>query len=157
MTASTAPTSTDDRYLAPGWFTRNLMNRAIRRLTRMGLNVAGARELRIVGRTSGEVRTTVVNPLPRDGQQYLVAPRGTTAWVRNLRAPGRGELRQGRRTEAFTATEVADADKVSILREYLAVWGWEVGQFFPGISKTSTDDELAGIASDFPVFLLHTA
>jgi hypothetical protein len=27
------------------------------------------------------------------GQRYLVAPRGDTQWVRNLRASGRGELR----------------------------------------------------------------
>ena len=29
------------RYLEPGWFTRNVFNRTVRRLTRMGLSVMG--------------------------------------------------------------------------------------------------------------------
>ena len=155
---SHAPATTEpDRYLAPGWFTRNVMNRLIRRLTRMGVPVAGSAELRVVGRSSGEVRSTVVNPLDLAGTQYLVAPRGVTAWVRNLRAAGTGELRQGRRLRAFAAVEVADADKTPVLRAYLDAWGWEVGQFFPGISKASGDDELAAIAPGFPIFELRAA
>ena len=114
------------------------------------------RELRIVGRKSGQVRINVVNPLTLDGERYLVAPRGITAWVRNLRAAEGGELRVGRRVERFTAEEMADADKVPVLRAYLDKWGWEVGRFFPGITKDSSDGELAGIAADFPVFRLHT-
>src|SRR5262245_26119187 len=89
------------RYVEPGWFTRNVFNRSIRRLTRMGVSVLGSRELRVKGRTSGEWRSVPVNLLTIDGQQYLVAPRGTTQWVRNLRAAGGGELRVGRRTESF--------------------------------------------------------
>ena len=65
------------RYLAPGWFTRNVFNRAVRWLARRGVSVAGSRELHVVGRTSGAVRTTVVNVLEVDGGRYLVAPRGT--------------------------------------------------------------------------------
>jgi hypothetical protein len=85
-----------DRYLAPGWFTTNVFNRAVRWLTRRGVSVAGSAELRVVGRSSGTVRTTVVNVLDVDGRRYLVAPRGTTQWVRNVRAAGRCELRVGR-------------------------------------------------------------
>ncbi len=73
--------------------------------------MAGSRELRVVGRRSGQVRTTVVNLLEVDGRRYLVAPRGTTEWV-NLRVAGAGELRVGRQVEDFTAAEVGDADKV---------------------------------------------
>jgi hypothetical protein len=32
----------ENRYLAPGWFTRQVFNRAVRRLTRLGVSVAGA-------------------------------------------------------------------------------------------------------------------
>src|SRR4051812_20482644 len=121
-------------------------------LTRRGLSVAGSRVLAVRGRTSGEWRTTVVNLLTTDERRYLVAPRGTTQWVRNLRARGQGELRVGRRTESFIARELADADKLAVLRAYLARWGWEVGRFFEGVTKDATDDELQAIASDFPVF-----
>jgi deazaflavin-dependent oxidoreductase (nitroreductase family) len=143
---------TETRYVQPGWFTRHVFNRSIRRLTRMGLSVAGSRELRVRGRKSGEWRTTPVNLLTLDGERYLVAPRGTTQWVRNLRASGDGELRVGRRTEAFHAAEVADADKTPVLREYLRRWGWEVGAFFEGVDKNATDADLERIAPDFPVF-----
>src|SRR5687768_2681837 len=92
------------RYVKPGWFVRNIFNRFVAALTRVGLSVWGSRELRVRGRTSGEWRTTPVNLLAFDGGRYLVAPRGETQWVRNLRVSGRGELRLGRRTEPFSAT-----------------------------------------------------
>lgn len=152
MTESTVHTSSPARYLAPGWFTRNVFNRAVRRLTHHGLSLAGSRELRVVGRTSGEVRTTVVNLLEVDGRRYLVAPRGTTQWVRNLRAAGAGSLRVGRRFDAFTAHELSDDEKVPVLRAYVDRWRWEVGQFFEGLPKDPSDDDLAAIAAGFPVF-----
>ena len=150
-------TAADDRYLAPSRGDR-IFNRLAGRLTRMGMSLKGSRELRIVGRKSGEVRTTVVNLLELDGERYLVAPRGTTEWVRNLRAAGgRGELKVGRRVEAFHGEELADVDKAAILREYLARWAFEVGRFFDGIDAGSTDDELAEVAPGFPVFRLEVA
>jgi deazaflavin-dependent oxidoreductase (nitroreductase family) len=140
------------RYIEPGWFTRHIFNGIVRGLTRMGISVAGSRELRVRGRKSGEWRTTPVNLMPLDGDRYLVAPRGQAQWVRNIRVAGTGELRVGRRSEAFRASEVADEVKVPILREYVRRWGWEVGQFFEGIDKHATDEQLAGIAPGFPVF-----
>jgi deazaflavin-dependent oxidoreductase (nitroreductase family) len=145
------------RYVQPGWFTKHVFNRMVRLLTRLGISVAGSRELRVRGRTTGEWRSTPVNLLTVDGLRYLVAPRGTTQWVRNIRESGGGELRHGRQTEAFRAVEVADSDKVPILRDYIRRWGWEVGQFFEGVDKNATDDDLAGIAADFPVFRVVAA
>ena len=142
------------RYIGPKGLD-SLMNRFFNTLPRLGISVAGSRLLAVRGRKSGEWRTTMVNVLTAaDGARYLVAPRGHTQWVRNLRASGTGELRLGRRVETFSATEVADADKIPVLREYLKRWGWEVGRFFEGVTKDSTDDELAAIAPGFPVFAL---
>lgn len=150
MTAAT-------RYLAPTGFDP-IFNQLANLLPKLGISVAGSRLLAVRGRKSGEWRTTMVNLMTAaDGQRYLVAPRGHTQWVRNLRAAGTGELRLGRRTEAFTGIEVADADKVPLLRLYLERWGWEVGRFFEGITKDSTDAELAEIAPGFPVFRIESA
>jgi deazaflavin-dependent oxidoreductase (nitroreductase family) len=146
---------TDDpgvHYAEPGWFSRRVFNPLVAILTRAGLSVWGSRELRVRGRKSGAWRTTPVNLLTIDTQQYLVAPRGETQWVRNLRVAGTGELRVGRRIERFRATEVADADKIPILRAYLKRWKAEVGVFFDGVSATSTDAEVARIAPKHPVF-----
>jgi deazaflavin-dependent oxidoreductase (nitroreductase family) len=149
-----APEPTTPHYQQPGWFTKNVVNRTVAVLTRMGISVWGSRELRVKGRTSGEWRTTPVNLLTVGGHRYLVAPRGVTQWVRNLRVAGSGELRVGRRTEPFHATEIADDEKVAILRAYLKRWKAEVGVFFDGVSGNSTDEELRRIAPDHPVFLL---
>jgi deazaflavin-dependent oxidoreductase (nitroreductase family) len=148
--------ATSPHYRAPGWFTRNVFNRAVALLTRLGISVWGSRELRVRGRTSGEWRTTPVNLLTLDGRQFLVAPRGETQWVRNLRVAGGGELRVGRRTEAFTATEVPDAEKVPILRSYLKRWKAEVGVFFDGVSADSPEADVVRIAPDHPVFRVET-
>jgi deazaflavin-dependent oxidoreductase (nitroreductase family) len=141
-----------DHYQEPGWFTRHVFNPTIAVLTRAGVSVWGSRVLRVRGRTTGEWRTTPVNLLTLDDEQFLVAPRGVTQWVRNLRVAGTGELRVGRRVDVFTATEVADVDKVPILRAYLKRWKAEVGVFFDGVSATSSEAELARIAPDHPVF-----
>jgi hypothetical protein len=87
-------------------------------------------------------------------ERYLVAPRGETQWVRNLRVTGGGELRVGRSIEAFTASEVADADKEPILRAYLKRWAFEVGAFFDGVDGDASAAELARIAPNHPVFRL---
>lgn len=143
---------TGSRYLAPDAFTRHVMNPLVARLTRWGLSVKGSRVLEVTGRSSGEVRSTVVNLLTVDGTRYLVAPRGETQWVRNLRAAGHGTLRVGRRVEPFAATELEDAAKSPILRAYLKAWAWEVGKFFEGLKANSPDADVRAAAPGFPVF-----
>jgi deazaflavin-dependent oxidoreductase (nitroreductase family) len=154
MDASPAMTA---RYLEPGWFTRRVFNPTIVRLTRLGISVWGSRELRVRGRKSGEWRTVPVNLLTYEGHRYLVAPRGDTQWVRNIRIAGGGELRVGRRVESFRAVEIADGDKVEILRAYLRRWKMEVGVFFDGVSADSTDADLLAIADRHPVFAVVAA
>ena len=137
-------------YQRPGWFTQHVFNPIVAGLTRLGVSLAGSRVVR--GRKSGEWRSTPVNPLDHDGERYVVAPRGDTQWVRNLRASGEGRLRKGRRAEEFTATEVADEDKLPLLRAYLTKWAWEVGAFFQGVGADAPDDDLRRIAPLHPIF-----
>ena len=140
------------RYLQPGWFTRNVFNRLVAFLTGRGISVLGSRVLAVKGRSSGEWRTTPVNLLSYEGRRYLVAPRGETQWVRNLRVAGTGELRLGRRAEAFRGRELTDEEKVPVLRAYLRKWKAEVGIFFDGTGPDSTDDQLRAIAPKHPAF-----
>ncbi len=115
----------------------------------------GSRVLRVRGRKSGVWRATPVNLLDFAGETYLVAPRGDTQWVRNLRVAGEGELQLGRRVQRFRATEFADEEKLDVLRAYLKRWKFEVGVFFEGVSADSPDDELRRISSSHPVFRLE--
>jgi deazaflavin-dependent oxidoreductase (nitroreductase family) len=156
MTVTTPGTITPaPRYLEPSWATRKLFNPLFAWLTRRGVGVRGARVLHVRGRRSGNWHTTVVNPMTIDGAQYLVAPRGTTQWVRNLRVAGEGRLQLGRRFEDFHATELADADKPELLRAYLTKWRSEVKVFFDGVTPDAPTEELARIAPGYPVFRIE--
>lgn len=142
-------------YRAPSAFDRRVFNPLVAGLARLGVSILGSRVLEVRGRKTGEPRRVPVNLLPHEGARYLVAPRGQTQWVRNLRAAGgNGVLLLGRRRSPFHAVELADHEKEPILRAYLRRWKWEVGQFFGGVGPDSASDELRRIAPDHPVFRL---
>lgn len=143
-------------FQEPGWFTRKVFNPLVAALTRRGVSLAGSRVLEVQGRKSGEWRQTPVNPLEFEGDLYLVAPRGNTQWVRNLRVSGEGRLVGGRRAEKFTGTELPDEQKPALLRAYLKKWKWEVGTFFDGVGADAPESELERIAADHPVFRIAT-
>jgi deazaflavin-dependent oxidoreductase (nitroreductase family) len=140
------------RYQRPDWFTKNVFNRLVAAFTRLGISVWGSRILEVRGRKSGEPRRTPVNLMTFEGRRYLVAPRGHTQWVRNMRVSGGGKLFVGRRAEEFSAVELQDEEKPPLLRAYLKKWKWEVGQFFGGVGPDAPEEELRRIAPDHPVF-----
>lgn len=144
------------RYLAPDR-TAKAFNALTKWLTTRGISLLGSRVLAVRGRKSGQTRTTVINLFSYEGAQYLLAPRGHTEWVRNLRAAGEGELRLGRRTERFTPVEVADAGKEPLIRLYLRKWAWETGAFFDGLKADSPAADIAAAAPGFPVFRITPA
>ena len=156
MTSNDQPAEQGQHYVRPTRSTA-VFNSIVAGLAKAGVNLYGAQVLSVRGRTSGEMRSNPVNPLAFQGERYLVAARGQTQWVRNIRVAGGGELRLGRRSEAIAVSEVPDTAKVPVLREYLRRWKWEVGQFFEGIDEASTDADLLAIAPGFPVFAVTAA
>jgi deazaflavin-dependent oxidoreductase (nitroreductase family) len=122
-------------YLKPGFVLASLVNPIVMRL---GLTST----LAVRGRTTGEWRTVPVNVLDLDGTRYLVAPRGETQWVRNLRAAGEGELRRRGRSERFRAVELPDEDKPPVIAAYRERWGSQVRAQFEKLPDPS----------DHPVF-----
>jgi deazaflavin-dependent oxidoreductase (nitroreductase family) len=140
------------RYEKPDWLTKHVFNPVVSLLTNLGVSVRGSRVLVVRGRKSGQIRTTPVNPLEIGGKRYLVAPRGETEWVRNLRATRGGELRLGRHREPIGVEEVPDDLKPPILREYLRRWKMETGKFFDSVTAESPESELRRIAPRHPVF-----
>lgn len=144
------------RYLAPDR-AATVFNAVSKWLTARGISLMGSRVLAVRGRKSGAVRTTVVNLFTYEKEQYLLAPRGHTQWVRNLRAVGEGELRLGRRSERFTPVEIADADKSPLIRLYLRKWAWETGAFFDGLKADSPEADIEAAAPGFPVFRIVPA
>ena len=152
VTPPTEPTY----YKRPGWFMRKAATPCLNLLMRMGVSVWGSRVLEHRGRRSGKLHHTPVNLLTLDEKDYLVAARGETEWVRNVRAADGGlTLILGRRRQARTAVEVRAEDRTEILRAYLRRWKMEVGMFFEGVGPDSTDAEFAVIAERHPVFVLR--
>src|SRR5262245_46890341 len=114
---------TEVTYKKPDWFTAHVMNPLIKGIHTLGIRLAGYQTLAVRGRKSGEMRTNPVNPFELEGTTYLLAPRGNTQWVRNLRAAnGEGELRKGRKVRHFHATEVPDSEKLPLFRLYMDKW-----------------------------------
>jgi deazaflavin-dependent oxidoreductase (nitroreductase family) len=149
-------TEASTHYKRPDWFTRNVVNRLMAGFTRLGFSVRGSRVLEHRGRKSGELHHTPVNLLQIDGTEYLVAPRGETQWVRNVRhAGGHMVLILGRRRQLCTAVEVPATERTPILRAYLRRWKFETGMFFDGVTPDSTDAEWAAVAERHPVFEVH--
>jgi deazaflavin-dependent oxidoreductase (nitroreductase family) len=150
------PEDPSTRYVMPttpmGRRMGRLSNGLVAAMTRRGISLKGSRVLSVQGRKSGEWHSTPVNPLTYQGNTYLVSPRGQTQWVRNMRVAGGGKLQVGRRVESFTATELPDAQKPPLLREYLRRWKFEVGMFFEGVGPDAPDARLLDIAPGYPVF-----
>ncbi|WP_327312852.1 nitroreductase/quinone reductase family protein [Streptomyces sp. NBC_01235] len=128
------------------------LNSVIGWLARHGFSLMGSAEMSVRGRKSGQMQRIPVNPHSYDGTQYLVSARGHSQWVRNMRVAGGGELRVGRKVRVFSAVELPDEEKLPILRTYLEKWGWEVNQYFQGVTAKSTDEEIVAAAGDHPVF-----
>ncbi len=127
-------------YLKPDFVTKSIANPLMRWL---GVKPT----LAVRGRSSGEWRTVPVNVLDDDGARYLVAVRGETEWVRNLRAAGGGEIRRRGKTEPFRITEVPVADRPPIISAYRDRWEREVKKIFEQLPDPA----------DHPVFRITTA
>jgi hypothetical protein len=147
--------SPSDRYVEPRHRIDVWSGRAVAWLTRHGVSLLGSRVLSVPGRTTGRIQQVPVNLLSDaslSGRRYLVAIRGNTQWVRNVRVAGGATLQVGRRVEKVVLRELPVEHRVPVLRLYLARWGWEVGRFLEGLDKRSTDGELLEAAPGIPVF-----
>lgn len=140
------------QYQRPDFFTKRVFNPVVALAAKLGLSLRGSRVLSTRGRKSGEWRTTPVNPLSFEGARYLVAPRGETHWVRNVRANGQAKLRIGRKEEPVALEELPDAAKVPLIRAYLKEWAWETKQFFGLPNANVPDADIERIAPEHPVF-----
>ncbi|MGO8769116.1 MAG: nitroreductase/quinone reductase family protein [Mycobacterium sp.] len=129
-------------------------NAVIRWLADLGISIAGTRALRVRGRKSGKQRAVVINLLTIDGVDYVVAPRGNTQWVRNVRAAGVVEVGPRWRRRRTQVTEVDDAAKPELLRAYLARWYRQVKDYVGGLTPDSSDEQLLAAAPTIPVFRL---
>jgi hypothetical protein len=112
-------------YLKPGFVVSRVVNPVAR---------IAATSLKVRKRKSGGLQVIPVNVLQHDGARYLVAPRGETEWVRNLRAAGgAAQLSRLGKSERIHATEVPRGERTPIVDAYVQKWGYAVGSQFEDI------------------------
>jgi deazaflavin-dependent oxidoreductase (nitroreductase family) len=132
-----------------------LFNRLFGFLVGLGLGLPHNHLLQVRGRKSGQLYSTPVNVLDRDGKRFLVAPRGYTQWVRNAQASGTVSLKKGRRHEEVGLRVVSDEEKPEILKAYLDGFRLTVQRYFP-VPAGSSVETFRPLAARYPVFELVT-
>jgi deazaflavin-dependent oxidoreductase (nitroreductase family) len=127
------------------------MNAFVSWLASLGLMPGGTVTIETRGRKSGLTRSNAVIVVEVDGQRYLVAPRGETEWVRNVRAAG-GEavLRHGRR-KAVRLEELPVEQRAAIIKPYLKKTAIATKSEF-GLDPDADISEFERIAPKHPVF-----
>lgn len=102
--------------------------------------------LTVRGRGTGTRHTVPIGgPFEFEGARYLVSGRGNTAWARNLRAAGQGELRMHGRVQPFHAVEVIGSQRDRVIAAYRTALGRSVTGFFMRIPNPA----------DHPVFRIE--
>lgn len=128
-----------------------LMNSIIGRLASIGLIPGETVSLQLKGRRSGQIRSTAVTWLEHEGQRYLVAPRGTTEWVRNARAAGGQAAIRRRKSEDVRLEEVPVEQRAPIIKAYLKKTAMVTKREF-GLDPDEPLEEFEKIADRHPVF-----
>ena len=127
-------------------------NRLLAPLIRAGL-VPHTYLLTTRGRRTGKPRTTPVVLVEREGRQWLVAPYGAVAWVRNARAAGEVVLHRQGTTLRCAIREVRSAEEAApVLKQYLSLTGPPRRYFFA--SKDDPAELFRAEAAAHPVFEL---
>jgi len=146
---------TNPDFLKPTLF-EVFFNRALGLLIGLGIGPADYYLLEVRGRQSGRVYATPVSVVQHGGDWYIVAPRGTTQWVRNARASGRVTLRAGSRRTDYALREVPAAERAPILKSYLARYRKYVQRYFQ-VPDGAPESEFAAVAAGYPVFVMTPA
>lgn len=126
-------------------------NKVMGKLATWGFGPSYMVQLTVRGRKSGKRYSTPVNLLNVDGNEYLVAPRGTTSWVRNARAAGEVTLTQKRNSQTVKLEEVPNAAKPPLLKAYLEQYKSAVQQYF-AVQAGAGVSEFEAIVDKHPVF-----
>jgi len=130
-----------------------VFNRVFGVLVGFGLGLSHNYLLQVRGRKSGRLYSTPVDVLVYGEKLYLVAPRGTTQWVRNAQVSGGVTLKRGRTSEEFRLRPIPNEEKPVVLKAYLDRFKTTVQRYFP-IPAGSPVEEFAPLAPHYPVFEL---
>jgi deazaflavin-dependent oxidoreductase (nitroreductase family) len=110
--------------------------------------------LTTTGRKSGEARQVPVSPMEMNGAEYLVAPYGEVAWVRNVRADPKATLRHGSVERHVRLEEVSGDVAAAVVAAYYARESFS--RPYMDVPESPTTADFAAKAGSFPVFRVDT-
>jgi deazaflavin-dependent oxidoreductase (nitroreductase family) len=140
-------------YNRPSGLTK-AMNGLFGWIAARGMGPGKTYEIEVTGRSSGEPRKVPVNIVEFEGKRYLVAPRGETEWVRNVRAAAGLAILRRKEDEDVRLTEIAEAERAPIIQKYLGENAMVTKSSF-GIEPTAPIEEFQRIAPRHPTFLVE--
>lgn len=137
----------------PGWL--KVVNPAVIFLNRSGLPVGPMEILTTTGRRSGKPVTNPISVLALDGKRYICTV-GDVSWVLNARANATVTLERGRHKYTARLTEVPDADRARILREFPVKIPAGISFFKRALGISGSPDSFADAAGRCRVFRIES-
>jgi deazaflavin-dependent oxidoreductase (nitroreductase family) len=137
----------------PAWL--KPMNKVMMAMHKLGVATGPVRVLTVVGRKSGQPRSTPATPFTLQGNTYVAGGYPKADWVLNARAAGEGVVTRGRSSERVAFVEL-DADQAKpVLRAFPREVPAGVGFYKrAGLVGEGTPDEFEALAGRCAVFRL---
>jgi deazaflavin-dependent oxidoreductase (nitroreductase family) len=142
------------RYNRPSGIVKR-MNAFLGWLSSRGIGPKRQYQLQHKGRKSGKIHSTAVSVTEVDGQRYLVAPRGETQWIRNIRADNLQAVLKRGAAESIRLEEVPSAERAAIIKNYVGENSIVKGEF--GVEPDDPIEKYEAIVNNHPTFRIHPA
>jgi deazaflavin-dependent oxidoreductase (nitroreductase family) len=137
----------------PAWL--KPMNKVMMALQKLGVVTGPVRVLTVVGRKSGEPRSTPATPFTLNGKVYVAGGYPRADWVLNARAAGEGVMTRGRSSEKVAFVELSAQEAKPVFRVFPKEVPRGVGFFKrAGLVVDGTADEFEALAGRCAVFRL---
>jgi deazaflavin-dependent oxidoreductase (nitroreductase family) len=129
-------------------------NALMKMLTRAGIKTGPVCMLTVVGRKSGQPRSTPVTPFTVEDTRYILAGLTTSDWARNARVAGRGTLQSGRQVTPVALTEVIEPGLKRRLVTAFGTGNRMGGSFLVriGVAADTTREGVAAATDEVAVF-----
>ncbi|MCG7578673.1 nitroreductase family deazaflavin-dependent oxidoreductase [Mycolicibacterium sp. OfavD-34-C] len=136
----------------PPWWLKP-MNKVLMAATRLGLIKDGPMVLTVVGRKSGQPRSTPITPFEVDGRRYVVGGFPGADWVRNAQANPDAVLVRGKVRQPVRMVELSAEQARPLLRQFPVLVPTGVGFMKnAGLVTGPNPDEFEALAGRCSVF-----
>jgi deazaflavin-dependent oxidoreductase (nitroreductase family) len=131
------------------------MNKILMAMQKLGIAAGPVRVLTVVGRKSGQPRSTPATPFTYEGKLYVAGGYPKADWVLNARAAGEGTVTKGRAVERVAFVELSADEARPVFRVFPREVPAGVGFYKrAGLVTDGTPDEFEALAGRCAIFRL---